>query len=55
VADDEETARKIAFNDYSKYLSVTLKGDKYNPSGVLEGGFNKSSGLVINYQKFVTL
>ncbi len=42
VADDEETAKKVAFNnDFGKYNCVTLKGDKYNPMGTLEGGFNK--------------
>jgi structural maintenance of chromosome 2 len=32
VALDEDTAKKIAFNNnYGKFNCVTLKGDKYNP------------------------
>lgn len=53
VADDEETAKKIAFNnDYGKFNCVTLKGDKYSPSGTLEGGFKKESGILLNVQKY---
>jgi chromosome segregation ATPase len=49
VADDEETAKKVAFNnDYGKFNCVTLKGDKYSPSGTLEGGFKKESGILLN-------
>ena len=44
---DEDTAKKVAYyNDYGKFNCVTLKGDKYNPMGTLEGGFNKQSGLL---------
>jgi len=46
VADDEATAKKIAFNDYKKFNCVTIKGDKYNPSGILSGGFNESSRIL---------
>jgi chromosome segregation ATPase len=34
---------------------VTLKGDKYNPSGTLEGGFNKQVGLLKTVQTFLEL
>jgi structural maintenance of chromosome 2 len=31
VAEDEETAKKIAFaNDYGKFNCVSIKGDKYS-------------------------
>lgn len=46
VADDEETAKKVAYNNFARFLCVTLKGDKYNPQGTLEGGFNKSDCLL---------
>jgi structural maintenance of chromosome 2 len=53
IAEDEETAKKIAYyNDYGKFNCVTIKGDKYNPMGTLEGGFNKQSGLLRNVHKY---
>ena len=27
-------------------MCVTLKGDRYNPQGTLEGGFNKQAGFL---------
>jgi len=40
VALDEDTAKKVAFyNDLGRFNCVTIKGDKYNPSGTLEGGY----------------
>ncbi len=42
VALDEDTAKKVAYyNDYGKFNCVTIKGDKYNSAGTLEGGFRK--------------
>ena len=38
VCDDAETARKLAFDAYVKLKTVTLEGDIYHPTGVLEGG-----------------
>ena len=56
MADDEETAKKVAFNnDYGKFNCVTLKGDKYSPSGTLEGGFKKESGILLNVQKYLDI
>ncbi len=52
MADDEATARKIAFNDSKKYKCVTLKGDAYNPSGILSGGYNESSKILFRVQEF---
>lgn len=43
MADDEATAKKVAFNEFSKHKCVTIKGDVYNPTGVLSGGYNESS------------
>jgi len=40
VVDDEATARKVT--DNLKKRAVTLKGDTYNPSGILSGGFSES-------------
>ena len=47
VADDEATARKIAYG-YGKdsMLCVTLKGDKYSPQGTLEGGHKEGHSLL---------
>jgi len=45
VADDPETAKKVAFNDLKGFICVTLKGDKYNFQGTLEGGYQKSAGI----------
>ncbi|TNV87762.1 hypothetical protein FGO68_gene16265 [Halteria grandinella] len=38
VCDDAETAKKLAFDAYVKLKTVTLEGDIYHPTGVLEGG-----------------
>jgi len=38
VCEDQETAKKLAFDPYVKMKTVTLEGDIYNPNGVLEGG-----------------
>jgi structural maintenance of chromosome 2 len=38
VCDDAETAKKLAFDPYVKLKTVTLEGDIYHPTGVLEGG-----------------
>ncbi len=38
VCEDQDTARKLAFDPYVKMKTVTLDGDIYNPNGVLEGG-----------------
>ena len=53
VAEDEETAKSVAYGNYSRCLCVTVKGDKYNPQGTLEGGFNKNQGgLLMQVQKY---
>jgi structural maintenance of chromosome 2 len=39
VVDDNETAKKLIDNPIRKCKCVTLKGDKYDPSGTLEGGY----------------
>jgi chromosome segregation ATPase len=52
VADDEETAKKVAFNDFRKFNCVTIKGDKYQPSGILSGGFNDSSRILFKVQEY---
>jgi chromosome segregation ATPase len=50
VAQDEETARKVAFNnDFGRFNCVTLKGDKYSPSGTLEGGFRKEGSQLLKH------
>ena len=38
VCDDQETAKKLAFDPYVKMKTVTLEGDIYHPNGLLEGG-----------------
>jgi chromosome segregation ATPase len=49
VALDEETAKKVAFyNDYGRFNCVTIKGDKYNSAGTLEGGFKKSNPILVS-------
>ena len=54
MSDDETEAKRVAYNPMQnlRYLCVTLKGDKYNPQGTLEGGFNKQAGLLNNVTKF---
>jgi structural maintenance of chromosome 2 len=49
VALDEETAKKVAFNNnFGKFNCVTIKGDKYNPVGTLEGGYKAQGGFLIH-------
>ena len=56
VAEDEDTAKKVAFyNDFGKFNCVTIKGDKYSPSGTLEGGFKKEGGYLLRVQKYQDL
>ena len=51
VALDEDTAKKVAYyNDYGKFNCVTIKGDKYNSAGTLEGGFRKQGGILLPVQ-----
>ena len=38
ICEDSETAKKLAFDPYVKMKTVTIDGDIYNPTGVLEGG-----------------
>ena len=52
MADDEESAKKVAYNDYRKFLCVTLKGDKYNPQGTLEGGFQQKTSVLNQIQVY---
>lgn len=42
VCDDSELAKKLAFDPYVKMKTVTLDGDIYQPTGVLEGGHSGS-------------
>ncbi|TNV85465.1 hypothetical protein FGO68_gene8926 [Halteria grandinella] len=53
IAKDRETAKKIAMgNNLQRFLCVTLDGDKYAPSGTLEGGYqNFSANLLSSYAK----
>jgi chromosome segregation ATPase len=56
VALDEETAKRVAFdNNFGRFNCVTLKGDKYSPSGTLEGGFKREGGLLKNVQTYLEL
>lgn len=51
VCDDAETAQKVTFHPNVKSRSVTLKGDVYDPSGVLSGGSAPSgSGILVRAQ-----
>ncbi|CDW71413.1 structural maintenance of [Stylonychia lemnae] len=52
VADDEETAKKVSFNNFAKFLCVTLKGDKYNPMGTLEGGYQRNASMLSQIEKY---
>ena len=38
VCDDQESAKKICYNQKFGFICVTLQGDKYEPSGGLHGG-----------------
>lgn len=51
VTEDNETAKKIINNPIRKFRAVTIEGDKYDPSGTLEGGFNKQASLLIQIFK----
>lgn len=31
IADDKETAKKVAYNDFKQFKCVTLQGDFYDP------------------------
>ena len=57
MAQDEETAKKVAFqNDFGRFNCVTLKGDKYSPTGTLEGGFRRDgSQLLKNVHNYLEL
>lgn len=56
MAEDEETAKKIAYtNNINRYMCVTLKGDKYNPQGTLEGGYQKNQSVLANVDKYKQL
>jgi len=51
ICADAETAKKITFGNV-KARSVTLDGDVYDPSGILQGGSKPtSSGLLIKMQR----
>ncbi|TIA91937.1 hypothetical protein E3P99_00871 [Wallemia hederae] len=51
VCADAETAQKVTFHPNVKTRSVTLKGDVYDPSGVLSGGSAPSgSGVLVRAQ-----
>jgi structural maintenance of chromosome 2 len=45
ICDDNETAKKVAFDPRVRMRCVTLEGDVYNPSGVLSGGSSGDSGM----------
>ena len=52
VALDEETAKRVAFhNDFGRFNCVTIKGDKYNSAGTLEGGYKQQGGFLKNVQR----
>ena len=55
MADDEETAKKVAFNNFAKFNCVTLKGDKYNPMGTLEGGYMKKNNILSQVENYRVL
>ena len=56
VTDDEETAKKVAFgNDMQRFNCVTVKGDKYNSGGTLEGGFKQQRDTLLNVRKYKEL
>lgn len=56
MAEDEDTAKKIAFgNDFGRFNCVTIKGDKYNPAGTLEGGFKRDFNMLRNVQMYQEL
>ena len=42
VCEDADTAKKLAFDPYVKLRAVTLDGDIYEPTGVVEGGWQSS-------------
>ena len=46
IAEDEETAKKIAYDKSQCKTCFTLKGDKYDPSGTLSGGFDGSANIL---------
>ncbi|CAG8583850.1 9726_t:CDS:10 [Paraglomus occultum] len=51
ICADAETAKKLTFGNV-KARSVTLDGDVYDPSGILQGGSKPtSSGLLIKMQR----
>ena len=38
ICEDNETAKKVAYDPRVRMRCVTLDGDVYNPSGILTGG-----------------
>ena len=51
ICTDAETAQKVTFHQNVRTRSVTLKGDVYDPSGVLSGGSAPSgSGILVRAQ-----
>jgi structural maintenance of chromosome 2 len=52
ICEDAETARQVTFDPAVRLKSVTLKGDSYDPSGVLSGGSApRTSGVLVTLQK----
>ena len=44
ICEDNETAKRVAFDPRVRMRCVTLEGDVYNPQGVLSGGSTPDNG-----------
>eukprot|EP00824_Muranothrix_gubernata_P024869 TRINITY_DN7596_c0_g1_i1.p1 TRINITY_DN7596_c0_g1~~TRINITY_DN7596_c0_g1_i1.p1 ORF type:complete len:1189 (+),score=336.54 TRINITY_DN7596_c0_g1_i1:537-3569(+) len=47
ICGDMESAKTVTFNRDIMALSVTLDGDKFDPSGTLTGGFQPQAGSIL--------
>lgn len=45
ICEDNETAKKVAFDPRVRMRCVTLEGDVYNPAGVISGGSSSENGI----------
>lgn len=46
ICEDNETAKKLAFDPRVNMTCVTLEGDVYSPSGTLSGGSSTNTEIL---------
>lgn len=47
VCEDQETAKRLAFDPCVRMKTVTLEGDIYDPSGIIIGGYSEHTDLSV--------